>query len=161
MNSWARRIEFLTNLFVLFAFLCLSVLLARRVLQPDGSNASLKVGQRISIAGASLSDKNLVLVLSTTCHFCSESALFYQRLVPMAKNARVPVIAVFPQTQTEGSSYLARLGVSDVAVAQGSLSSMHTSGTPTILIVDGIGKISRFWVGKLDADNEDKVLSAL
>jgi hypothetical protein len=103
----------------------------------------------------------LVLALSTTCHFCSESAEFYKKLVPEAIGHGIPIVAVLPQPTAEGRSYLDGLGVNVRNVLQTPLAAVDAAGTPTLLVVDRSGKISNAWVGKLAPQQEGQVLASL
>jgi peroxiredoxin len=164
MDGWARRVEVATNVAVLLAFLLVGALAAKRLLEQSPSRRNTpSIGARISIRGVdwSQSKQNLVLALSTGCHFCSESAGFYRRLVPSAKNNGVRVLAVLPQSTSDSRSYLERLGVTVSEVVQSPLSAVEASGTPTILLVDGDGKIRKAWVGKLGPEQEQQVLARL
>jgi hypothetical protein len=109
----------------------------------------------------SKSSQNLVLALSTGCHFCSESADFYKRLVPSAASNGVPVLAVLPQPASDGRSYLETLGVTVPEVVQSQLSAVDVSGTPTVLLVDNQGRIRKAWVGKLGPEQEQQVMEGL
>jgi hypothetical protein len=48
---------------------------------------------------------------------------------------------VLPQTQTEGEKYLKDAGLTGVRVVSAKLSTIGVNGTPTILLVDGAGKV--------------------
>src|SRR6266403_2612076 len=59
---------------------------------------SIQAGTKISLVGIdwSKSDRTVVLALSTGCHYCSESAPFYQKLQQQNPN-NVRLVAVLPQ----------------------------------------------------------------
>jgi len=102
----------------------------------------------------------VVLALSSKCHFCSESAPFYQRLndeVAQLRDARL--IAVFPQEVDEAKQYLSALGVKIEDVRNASLNSIGVNGTPTLVIIDSKGRIEQSWVGKLSPEREAEVIS--
>ena len=106
------------------------------------------------------SNKTVVLALSSKCHFCSESAPFYQRLndeVAQLRDARL--IAVFPQEVDEAKQYLSALGVKIEDVRNASLNSIGVNGTPTLVIIDSKGRIEQSWVGKLSPEREAEVIS--
>jgi thiol-disulfide isomerase/thioredoxin len=106
------------------------------------------------------SEETVLLALSDKCHFCSESAPFYQRLAKEIKERKgVRVIAVFPQDVSEGKKYLDGLNVPIPLVAQASLDSVGVRGTPTLVILDKTGVVKQSWVGRLTADKETEVLS--
>lgn len=124
----------------------------------------MKLGTKITVPGVdwTRSNKHLLLVLQKGCHFCSESAPFYQRLIRETANHHdVTVIAALPQKTDEAKSYLSELGVSIDQVAQASPSSLGAVGTPTLMFVDQSGTITRAWAGKLTPEREDEVLRSL
>jgi hypothetical protein len=164
MSGWAKRLESATNIAVLCAFLLVAALAVKRLREPSQSVPHQPtVGERVSVRGVdwSKSGKNLILALSTQCHFCSESAGFYQRLVPSALSSGVQVIAILPQPVSDSSSYLQKLGVKVPEILQSPLDSVEVSGTPTLLVVDRHGRIQKAWVGKLGPDLEDQVVASL
>ena len=124
----------------------------------------IKVGTKISLPNFdwSGSNKHLVLVVQKGCHFCSESAPFYQRLVQETVGRNdVQLIAALPQDVNEGRQYLNDLGVHINDVKQVSPSSLGVRGTPTLFLVDKTGLVTDVWLGKLQADQEAAVISRL
>jgi hypothetical protein len=106
------------------------------------------------------SNKTVVLALSSKCHFCSESAPFYQRLNDeMAQHRDARLIAVFPQEVGEAKQYLSALGVKIEDVRNATLNSIGVNGTPTLIIIDSKGRIEQSWVGKLSPEREAEVIS--
>lgn len=103
--------------------------------------------------------QTLILAISSTCHFCSESASFYQALASNKGDTRL--VAVLPQPVEEGRKYLGKLGVAVDDVKQVSLNEIGVSGTPSLVLVDNSGAIKNFWRGKLSAENERLVLDAV
>ena len=121
---------------------------------------SIQAGTKISLPGIdwSKSTRTVVLALSTTCHFCSESAPFYQKLQQQKPNG-VRLVAVFAQPVEDSRNYLNKLGVSVSDVVQSSLGSVGASGTPTLLLVDNEGSVIGSWVGKLSESEAARVIS--
>lgn len=111
---------------------------------------SIQAGTKISLPGIdwNKSTRTVVLALSTTCHFCSESAPFYQEL-QQQKRDDVRLVALFPQPVEESHAYLNRLGIGINDILQSPLSSVGASGTPTLLLIDNRGAVVDSWVGKL------------
>jgi thioredoxin-related protein len=108
------------------------------------------------------STKTLVLVLSTTCRFCDDSAPFYKKLTITFPNRQlVRFVAVFPQEIETGTKHLADLGVFIGDVRQSSLSSLGVSATPTLILVDATGKVIESWVGKLSPADESRVIDRI
>jgi peroxiredoxin len=165
MNLWTKRLEVAVNVALLGAFLMVAALAAQRFWngRADSRAAGPEIGKKVSLANVdwSKSDRTLVLAISTTCHFCSESADFYKRLVPAAAGQGIPVIAALPQTTAESHSYLDRLGVNVQGVFQTSLQALGTGATPTVLVIDKNGRVSKAWVGKLGPEAENQVLASL
>ena len=121
-------------------------------------------GAQVPLTGInwSESDESVVLALSNKCHFCTESAPFYQRLSSeMAQRKNVRIIAVFPQDVGDAKKYLSGLGVPIEDVRRASLDSIGVRGTPTLIIVDSNGKVKQSWVGRLSAERESEVLSRI
>ena len=123
---------------------------------------SIQAGTKVSLPGIdwSKSTRTVVLVLSTTCHFCSESAPFYEKLQQQKPND-VRVVAVLPQPLEDSRNYLNKLGVSVTDVVQSSLASVGVSGTPTLLLVDNEGSVTGSWVGKLSESEAAKVIAQI
>jgi hypothetical protein len=164
-----QRLELLTNLAIIVAAVLLSVVLIKNYLLPnyfkDGpGDFRVPPGVKVSLPGVDWSNNNqtLLVVLQKGCHFCTESAAFYQRLVREAAGSRsIHLIAVLPQTSDEGKKYLDELGVSIEEVKQAELDSIGVQGTPTLILVNDQGAVVTSWVGKLSADGEAEVLRRL
>lgn len=105
------------------------------------------------------SEQTLVLAISSSCHFCTESAPFYKKLISGKRNMRV--IAVLPQPIDEGKAYLNRLGIVVDEVKQLSLESIGVRGTPTLLLIDSSGVVKKSWIGKLLPEEELTVVKTL
>jgi hypothetical protein len=165
MNLWMKRLEVAVNVALLGAFIMVAALAAQRFwnARADSRATGPEIGKKVSLANEdwSKSDRTLVLAISTTCHFCSESADFYKRLVPAAAGRGIPVIAALPQTSAEGRLYLDRLGVNVQDVFQSSLRALGAAATPTLLVIDKNGRVSKAWVGKLGPEAENQVLASL
>jgi hypothetical protein len=128
------------------------------------SSLSGPLGQTLSLPGVNWTKngRTLILALQTTCHFCTESAPFYQKLVrERSQFSNTKLLAVLPQSVEQSNEYLSNLGVSVDGVMQGSLRSIGVSGTPTLLLVNHVGTVTEAWTGKLQPEAEDQVLSRL
>jgi len=102
----------------------------------------------------SKNEKTLVVAISSSCHFCTESAAFYRDI---RARTRIHTIAVLPQSVNEGRNYLNNLGVQVDEVLQAPLSSIDVSGTPTLILVGRDGTVIRTWLGKLPPELEKEV----
>jgi hypothetical protein len=169
MNSLSKKIELLANVAIVVVALLLGVVLVKRYLLPQpvnsgpAANARIQPGTKLSLPGVDWGqdDKTLVMALSTTCHFCTESAPFYQKLTRAAEAKGVKVIAVLPQSESEARQYLSGLAIPISDVRQSPLDSLGVSGTPTLILVDDKGQVASSWVGKLQSDRESEVVAGL
>jgi hypothetical protein len=167
MNNLSKKVELLANVVIIVVAVLLAGVLVRRYLLPQAESppaqARVQPGTKLSVPGVEW-DKNertLLLVLSTTCHFCTESSPFYQRLAQeKAKKGGVGLIAVLPQSVDESQKYLNGLGVSVDDVKQASLDTVQVRGTPTLIMADRTGTVVESWVGKLPAEKEVEVLNS-
>ena len=176
-----KKLEVLANVAVLITSVVLSsVLVKKYFFSPTKQEASveavqskspasgasrrpsIQTGTKISLPGIDWSKSTLtvVLALSTTCHFCSESAPFYQNLQQQKPND-VRVVAVLPQPIEDSRNYLNTLGVSVSDVVQSSLGEVGVSGTPTLLLIDNQGSVTDSWVGKLSESEAAQVIAQI
>jgi thioredoxin-related protein len=106
--------------------------------------------------------QTLLLVLQKGCHFCTESAPFYQGLTrEMEDSKTTKLIAVLPQEVNVSQQYLADLKVPINDVKQISPNFLGVSGTPTLILVNNAGEVIDSWTGKLPPDKEIEVLKKL
>src|SRR5579871_5260049 len=140
MNTWQKRLEAAVNVAILLAFLLVAAVAGRRLLEKPANGAARDpvVGTTVSLPGTDwkAARGTLVLALSTGCHFCTESAGFYQKLLPFARSQGIQVIAALPQSTDEGQAYLGHLGVAGPTVVQTPLETVEVSGTPTLLLLN-------------------------
>ena len=104
------------------------------------------------------SQKNVVLVLSTTCHFCKESSGFYRKLAEDCRS-HARTVAFFPQAPQEAQAYLNAEDVQVDEVKHADFQSLQIGGTPTLLLVDSKGVVQKVWLGKLSEAKEKEVLN--
>jgi len=161
------KFEWLVNIAIIVIAASLLITLVRMSLpwgrHPDQVEP-MKAGARLVLPAVawSATQQTLVLVLSTECHFCTESAPFYRRLVQdLASREGTRVIAVLPQSVDQGREYLRGLGVSIGEVQQVNLSSLGLQGTPTLMLVDGMGTVTDLWIGKLMRREERELFHRL
>ena len=170
MTTAHKRIELFANIAIILVAISLAVVLVKRFVftgptrNPPSDVQETKAGTKLSLPNLdwSQNSKTLVLVVSNRCHFCTESAPFYQRLVQeRAQRGSFGLIAVLPQPVSDGHKYMDTLGVSIDDVRQGSLGSIGVKGTPTLLLVNNTGVVTDVWFGKLPPEKQAEVLSRL
>lgn len=169
-DNFYKRAEFLANVAIVVVALLLAGVLAKRFLfdkreetSTTAANYQVPAGTRVPLADVdwARNRRTLLLVLQRGCHFCAESAPFYQRLAREADDAAVRLVAVLPQEVTESRQYLAELHVPVSEVRQSTLGAVGVRGTPTLLLVDSQGVVEDSWVGKLSTEREEQVLRRL
>jgi hypothetical protein len=163
MGNLTRKLEVGANVAIIIVALLLGAVLVKRFLLSPAPQAphEIAAGTKVDLPGVDWhrDGKTLVLVLQKGCHFCAESAPFYQRLVREASGRPVQLVAVLPQGTEEAKAYLSELNVSVPTVMQASLRTLGVSGTPTLILVDDRGAVIKSWVGKLPAEQEAEVLN--
>jgi len=132
--------------------------------QPPRPAVRAEVGMSIKdrIAGVNWgkNGRTLVLAVSTQCHFCRESTPFYRKLRDKAGKS-LKIVAVLPQPAAEAAQFFKNEGVKVDQVVQAGPESIGVKGTPTMLLVDGAGTVTKLWVGKVHPEQEQGVLAAL
>lgn len=163
MRRWTRYLEIASNASILFVAIAIGVVLIKEH-RLSGSHAlsELKRGDKFAIDLPQPSPpKTLVLALSTSCHFCSESAPFYQSLSRRVDPSHVHLMAVFPQTADEARTYLQGKSIPIQDIHQQNFQDISVQGTPTLILLDSSGKILKTWIGVLDKESQESVIQQL
>lgn len=176
LERHATRIEAAANVGIIIVAALAAALLIRQLTapaqaQPGAAAAPARAAARAPSPGSpmgltgvdwSRKEQTLVLVLSTSCRFCTNSAEFYRRLATESqRTGKTRLIAVLPQPTADATRYLADLGVAVDEILQAVPSSFGTRGTPTLVLVDKQGTVKPAWTGKLPSTREAEVLSSL
>jgi hypothetical protein len=164
------KLETAANAATIVAALLISIVLIKVYLLPAAPTRTRLATPAIAV-GTSMKDRlagvdwqknsrTLVLALSTKCHFCTESAPFFRKLVEEpGRNAKL--LAILPQPVAESKRYLGEENVHVDAVMQASLSKVGIRGTPTMLLVNGGGVVTNVWIGRLEPSQQAQVLEVL
>lgn len=171
MGSLSKKVELLANIAITVVAALLCVVPAKSYLLPLGEQKQLgeaaeirrglERGDTVAVPGIDWRENGntLLLTLSATCHFCTQSAPFYHRVVK--ERGDTQLVALLPQAVGEGQAYLKQLGVSVADVRQVSLARLGLSGTPTLILIDGNGVVTDVWGGALAPSREDEVINQL
>jgi len=171
-GRFSRLIEIVANIATILAAVLLSIVLVKTYFLPTPSRSPLPVRAAESVTvGASLKkqlpdidfNKNgqtLILVLSSHCHFCTESAPFFRQLSEKSGKG-FKIVAVLPQSVAEAQDYLKREGVHVDQLKQISLDTLGVAGTPTMLLLDKRGTVMESWVGILNPEAQRQALKAI
>jgi len=172
MNFSSSKIETAANVATIGAAIVLSVVLIKTYLLPAAvirrpvattvteATVGTNLGDRLPGIDWNGNRRTLVLAISTSCHFCTESAPFF-RLLQQASNRQSKIVAVLPESVSESTAYLEKVGVQTDQVQQAAPGKIGIRGTPTMLLVDGRGTVTKIWVGKLDSEQQIEVLDTL
>lgn len=161
-----KKVEMAANVaIIIVAVLLGTVIIKNHIISPrtqqSPASVSTPKSENLSTIGVdwTQSKQTLILVLSTECHYCSESAPFYRQLASIPRSTRL--IALLPQPVAESRDYLKKLGVGVDDVKQIEFSTIQVSGTPTLLLVNANGTVTKTWIGKLPDDQQKEVLKAI
>ena len=172
MDSFRKKIELAADIAIVGVSVLLCIVLVKNHLLRDTtvnvktdhpiSSSGTKIGERIDLPEVDWQKnrQTLLLALSTTCHFCSESTPFYQQLAK-ERNGETHIIAVFPQAVNEGKEYLNEKNVFVDDIKQADLNSIGVNATPTVILTDDKGIARGVWIGKLPNSEETKVINRM
>lgn len=158
---WVDRIA---NFAILIVAVLLIVIVGRRFQARTAPDVSVPVGSHVTIDSVNwLSNRfSVVLVLSTECKFCADNADLYREIAGTLRTKRLgKTVAVFPQNGVRAQEYLRALNVvPDETLDVGSVLSISRA-TPTIIAVDGDGRVVKSWVGRLSRREAQTVLNEI
>lgn len=127
--------------------------------QATRSLNTLKVGSVIETAQGNW-DKNkkkVLLAISPTCGFCRSSSTFYRTLIQNSPTDQVQTIALIP-SDVKDSLKPAELGIEQINLIDSrDLATIGVMATPTVIVLDGPGKVLASWTGKLSPEQEKEV----
>ncbi|HXG91282.1 MAG TPA: hypothetical protein VNN73_02795 [Blastocatellia bacterium] len=171
MSGVKEKVEVIANVSIILLALALgAVLLKKYLVNPTAQGNTRPVPKRVSVGDKiSLNDidfakaeQTLLIALSKSCRFCSESGPFYQRLIgEIAQQQNIRCFFLFPHSVDEGKKYLDDLSIVADQVKQVDFESLQVTGTPTLILLDKNGVVTNVWVGKLEANQEEEVLAKL
>lgn len=166
MGTLTSRIELLANAAIILVAGLLTVVLVRGLFYRNQPRpmSQIQAGTRISVPDTdwAQNDQTLLIILQKGCHYCAESASFYQRLArEVNSRKKTQLVAVMPQAPTESLEYLSGLSVPINNVRQATLGVLQVAGTPTLMMVNREGIVTDVWIGKLSPQKESEVLSKI
>ncbi|HEY2362134.1 MAG TPA: hypothetical protein VGK36_13520 [Candidatus Angelobacter sp.] len=159
-RSAAKWFEIAANISIVIVAVVIVIFFVRNYFQASkASPSAIAAGAKLTGQPVNwhASPKNVVLVLSTTCHFCKESSGFYRKLAEDCRS-HARTVAFFPQTPEEAQAYLRIEDVKVDEVKHADFQSLQIGGTPTLLLVDSNGVVQKVWLGKLPEAKEKEVL---
>ena len=160
------KIEAVANVTVtLLAVVMGSIFLKDQFFTPSPQMKEVKAGDRLARLDGwdwGAHEQTLVLVLKKGCHFCEDSAPFYQRLLAKQQQdaSNTAIVAAFPDNGDAVKEVVQSEGLAVHALAGVPLERLKVSGTPTLLLVDRNGTVLNAWMGMLSPRQELEVMRA-
>ncbi|MBI1872496.1 MAG: hypothetical protein HYS05_01245 [Acidobacteria bacterium] len=106
-------------------------------------------------------ERTLVLVLRSTCVFCTKSMPFYRRLsVERRAWPSLQIVGAAVEDPVVFGSYLREQNLRVDRVITLKPGVLRLSGTPTLILVDKSGHLVGNWIGELRPEGEREVMSA-
>lgn len=152
------------NAALILAVLLVAGGLARQYLRATPKAGPAAAAAKLELPGVRWGEagQTLVLALDMACTYCAHDAPFYRALARAAAERGSPrLIAVFQHDAGEGRKYLEENGIEVGEVRQARLRTLGVTGTPTVLLVDGEGNLSRRWVGSLNEQQQVEILNLI
>jgi rhodanese-related sulfurtransferase/thioredoxin-related protein len=155
-------IERLLNIISLLVLVAVGVTVAMRHLRPASVSSppvsNFVFGQVVPLPDVKLTQpKTLVLVLSTTCHFCQASAPFYKRLLAQQRDQHWEAVAIFPQSESSAVAYMNSHALAPTVTRHGDFNSLRIVATPTLMLLDNKGALLQQWIGQLTPEDQADV----
>lgn len=166
MEKLRKLVEIGSNVAIILVAVILGYFMFERFIDPSAkpgaaaAEPSIKPGTKLSVQNVDFgkSEKNLLLVFSTSCKYCTESIPFYRRLVERnAVEKKVNMVAAFAQEPSEAAKYLIEKNLSVDQIIRTDGSEIKVRGTPTLILTDKNGTVLESWAGKLSPEKENEV----
>jgi len=161
-----KKIELVANVAIILVALLIGGVFVKKYFFNTHPQQPVKItaGTKVPLQNVdwAKNGQTLLLVLQKGCHFCAESAPFYQGLTQeMESSKSTKLIAVLPQEVNESQQYLADLKVPISEVKKINPNFLGVNATPTLILVNNAGEVIDSWTGKLTPDKELEVLNKL
>jgi thioredoxin-related protein len=105
-------------------------------------------------------DRSLLLIVRSTCRYCTDSMPFYRLLREERDKAdsRVKLVAVCLESRESCEEYLRKNEFTPDTVVTANPESLKAKATPTLVLVDSGGRVSETWVGRLEGNRQGEVV---
>ncbi len=160
------KLEAIANVTVIVVALAIGYVVLKEKVAGPRIPRSVAAGDRLAaIPGIDWSRhrRTLVLALNSGCHYCQDSVPFYQKLAQAERpdGDALEIVAVFPNGPEAVQQVMRDDGLAIRSIPAVSLEKLGIVGFPTLLLVDGEGRVERSWVGLLTPRQELDVLSVV
>jgi hypothetical protein len=157
--SLSRRIDLIAGIVIVSA---LALWFRPVMLAPEARDESrAEIVPRM--LGGNLADKNFVIVVQTSCGYCSDSMPLYRKMarVSRAAKGRSKLIVAAPEHDAAIGAYLAQHDLEPDAIINAPRGALPVTVTPTILLVDKTGRVEHRWEGMLSESEGEGVVGQL
>jgi hypothetical protein len=158
-------LETVANIAVIIVAIIVGTLLIRNNFFKAASGPDSLVGQTVNLNEVNFKATKftLLLALSTKCRFCDQSIPFYQKLVSLRREKGVcfQTAGAFRESGEAAREYLSSKGLGLDTVVAGSPLNLHIEGTPTLILINGEGKVIQAWEGLLNETRQKEVFDKL
>jgi hypothetical protein len=154
------RLEKITHIVLIFvALAALGMMADKMYVHPTQQRAPRLVGRSITLPQVQWSSTryNVILAISSACHYCRESAAFYHGLAQLPDQANLIVVSSDERNEIE--RFLTTHGISATQIVSATLADIGVHGTPTVLVVDQKGIVRKALAGKQPPEVEADFLS--
>jgi len=162
-----NKVEVAANVVVIvLAVVIGSVFLMDRFASPGPAPNEVKAGDQLPGLHAynwTAHERTLVLALRNGCHFCEASMPFYRKLAQLEQSKQIGVhlVAVFPDNPGIVRQVVEAQQLTIETVAGFELGQVKVQATPTLMLVDEQGRVTKVWMGELPAAEEAEVIAAM
>jgi hypothetical protein len=164
-----NRLEKTAAVCMVISFLLLAGIITRSFVlsrRPDpAALPRVKIGEKIKLPEFHLgkAGPTLIMVISSRCEYCVKNLPFYKQLSSLQGDSggELRLIAAMPEKSETARTFLANAGVKVDQVWSAAPAEVGVQLIPTLLLLDADGKLQKFWVGELNEDRRQDVLSVL
>jgi peroxiredoxin len=168
----SSRLEPLSHVVFIIACIALTTLAVARFRTPENvvqaargaQDDPLPVGTHLrDWEGVSFeeADRTIVLVLRSTCIFCTESMPFYRELSARRNSKKLRIVALSPEPVKVLNDYLQKHSFAVDFAGPHSGAEIATRATPTLVLVARGGRVEKSWLGKLNEQQVSDLLGRL
>lgn len=166
--SWLERCGHVAFIAMCVAVTAVGVqrVLPSRVDASPGPPPPIKAGTRLALhedLEPGQARASMVVVLSSACQYCTASMPFYRRLAELEVvrkgQVRLGVIGLQPDPVIR--EYMASNGLDVRTLVHVSEGGVPVQATPTLLIIDSQGAVTRSWAGRLPPADEKAVFDEI
>jgi hypothetical protein len=162
-----NKVEVAANVAVIvLAVVIGSVFLKDRFGTPSHDPNEVKAGDQLPGLPAykwNAHERTLVLALRSGCHLCEASMPFYRKLAQLEQSNQIGVhlVAVFPDDPAVVRQVVETQQLTLEVLPRFQLGQVKVQATPTLILADEQGRVSKVWMGQLPAAEESEVIAAI